>query len=257
VVIAPAKSTQHWYDRAGNPRHGATLREARKEGLLVSVSTVLKCWPADSLKQWLDGQLILAAATTPRLPNETDEAFVERVRVYAGEESKAAADVGTRRHELVERWLNGDRQFLKDDETAFPPDPDIPYIQPYLRWYEDNVERTLAAEQVIVNPKLGYAGKLDSKFLLRDGRTAVADLKNRKRTAVYATDAAQLSGYNEVAQADTTISIILGTTEPSILVKEWTPEERAEAWENFLLCLEIWKRSKAYWPERVKPMEAT
>lgn len=238
------KTSQHWYDLDARPHHGADLREARKHGYLPSVTSVLKCWPSDNLTRWKNEQMILAAITTPRLENEPDDCFVDRIMACADEESRNARDVGSRRHDLIEQFNKG--------AGVMGENPDLPFIQPYLEWFDQNVKRVMLAEEVIVHPAMGYGGKLDLLAELKDGSVAVIDPKNRKTLREYSTDCAQLAAYREPLNADRCISIILGTQRPEILVKEWTPSEAREGWIDFELALTMWKRSRQYWPERFR-----
>jgi hypothetical protein len=237
------KSSQHWYTIDGKPRHGATLREARKEGLLVSVTSVLQVWPKGALDRWKQEQVILSCLTTPRLPHESDDAYIARVIECAEAESMAAADVGTRRHDLIERWNKGGE--LKDETPE-----EMRFIEPYIDWFNENVDHVIQVERVVVNEVLGYAGKLDLLCELKDGRRAVVDVKNRRTPRIYGTDAQQMEAYSMPVMANATVSVILGTAEPVALVRDWTPAERHVAWANFQLCLSMWKASKNYYPEK-------
>jgi hypothetical protein len=236
------RNSQHWYTIDGATRHGVDLRVARRERLLPSVTSVLKVWPSEALTRWKQEQVIMSAITTPRLPCEADDAFIARVMTFADEEARAAADVGTRRHDLLE--------LIDKGALIAGENPDLRFIQPYIKWFDENVERVLLSAEVVTHPAMGYAGKLDSFYQLKDGRAAVVDAKNRKNPRAYESDAMQLAAYGEIIHADTCISVVLGTQEPSILVREWTPHERHTAWHNFSLALEVWKRSRNYWPER-------
>lgn len=240
----------HWYDRLGNPHHGAHLKEARANGYLPSVTTVLgQCWPKAGLDKWKQEQVILACLTTPRLPHEPDDAYVARILACADAEGMAAADVGTRRHKIIEDWLNG--------EGLHADSWDLPFIEPFIKWYNGVSYSTLANEKVVANPAMGYAGKLDiySEFVL--GEEMVIDIKNRKRLITYETDAAQLAAYawalRESGMTVTgCVSVILGTQEPGILVNHWSVEEEDRGWEDFKCALALWKRSRNYYPERAQ-----
>lgn len=242
-------STDHWYTTDARPAYGATLREARKAGLLPSVTTILKVWPKSALDRWKQEQIILSCLTTPRLPGEPDDAYVNRIITCAEAESRAAADVGSRRHDWMEQWNQGIAIRELDCKE------DWPFLQPYIEWFSRNVDHTIQAETIVVNKELGYAGKLDLLCRLKDGRTAVVDAKNRKTVRAYETDCQQLEAYRVPVMADTTISVVLGTQEPGILVREWNAGERFDGWANFQLCLSLWKAAKQYWPERHKPAE--
>jgi hypothetical protein len=240
------RSSQHWYDpKTLEARHGADLREAKKFGYLPSVTTVLKILPQDNLAKWKAEQVCIAAFSTPRLPDEPDATFIARVMAFADEEARNAADVGTRRHDIIERFNCG--------ETIYPGNPDLPFIQPYIEWWGAKVRRVISCEQVVANLQMGYAGKLDILCEMEDGSVAVVDIKNRKRTGTYPNDLAQLAAYQSaVGDADRSISVVLGTQSPSILVKEWSEAETEDGWETFTLCLALWKKVKNYWPERAQ-----
>ena len=70
----------HWYDKNGNPAYeiigangkqrNTTLRDAKKLGLLPSVTTVIGAVAKPGLNRWLQEQAILAALTLPRLEGE-------------------------------------------------------------------------------------------------------------------------------------------------------------------------------------------
>jgi hypothetical protein len=239
--------SDHWYDQSGKPHHGAHLKEARANGYLPSVTTVLQCWPRGALDNWKQEQIILSCLTTPRLPNEGDDAYIARVIQCAEAEGRAAADVGTRRHKIIEGWLESG-ELIVDSW-------DMPFIQPFVDWYTRVMYSTLASERAVVHLPMGYAGKLDIFCNLVDGRDVVIDIKNRKRLSTYETDAAQLASYAMALRqsgvtVDGCISVILGTQEPGVHVKYWSLEDEAGGWEDFKCALALWKRSRNYWPEK-------
>ena len=251
-------SATHWYYRSGqrcaeiigkttgSPRK-PTIRDARELGLLPGVTGIIKLYPNDSLQRWKRSQDILAAVTTPRHPNETDEFFVSRVLAAADEECRAASDIGTRRHKLVEKY------HIRPDTTELRTLTDWPFIEPYIKWFCANVKQAHKAESVAINLDHGYAGTMDLLCTLKDQRVAVVDLKNRKNVNTYSTDAMQLAAYRRAVGADVGISVVLGTEKPEILVKEWTRAEDELAWRNFELCLSLWKNANSYHPDLWKP----
>lgn len=252
------KESSHFYSLDGQPRYEvlarngamrpATLADARKNNWLPSVTTISKLWPADGLRNWLREQDILAAITTPRLPGDTDESFIKSVLLSADEEAARAAEKGTRRHGICEAFHNqAGPDWLVDYQQE-----DLRFCQPYIDWFNENVEQVINSEFVVVHQQLGYAGRVDLHCRLKDGRTAIIDLKNRKKPAVFPQDGIQLAAYCETFRSSGPvphgISIVLGTTEPSILIKEWDMEEHLHAFDNFNLCREMWFRSKNYRP---------
>lgn len=112
-----AAESQHWYARDGSPayevegktgKRPATLRDARKLGLVPSVTTIIKCASAPALELWKAKQVMLAAMTLPRLPGESDESFCERVMRDSKEEAKKAAERGTAIHAAIQGYFEGE-----------------------------------------------------------------------------------------------------------------------------------------------------
>ena len=121
IVTAPAKppevESSHWYSRAGVPCHQMTtktgglrptdLRDAKRLGLVPSVTTVLSVLAKGALTTWMVRQGILAALALPRLPGESDSEFHARIMVDSRAQGKAAAEEGTRIHDACEAGMNG------------------------------------------------------------------------------------------------------------------------------------------------------
>ena len=118
TIIARSAESVHWY-RAdnGKPQYTVqakdgkdrptTLRDARKMNLVPSVTTVMKVAAKPGLDVWKNEQLLLAALTLPRAPDESEKDFIARVVADSKETAKRAAERGTRVHESIERWYGG------------------------------------------------------------------------------------------------------------------------------------------------------
>lgn len=113
----PAESG-HWYSRDGvlvETVMGARgqdvrpdIRHARKLGLAPGCTTIIKLQDREALTQWRERQVLMAALTLPRLPDETDESFVDRVLADAKEQAINAAAKGTEIHARIEREINSE-----------------------------------------------------------------------------------------------------------------------------------------------------
>ena len=92
MSLIQRKSDAHWYTRDGEPMHTVpyadkkrkdrkptTLADARKLGLLPSVTTVLKVVAKPGLESWKLEQAIMASLTLPRKKDEPTEDFAKRV----------------------------------------------------------------------------------------------------------------------------------------------------------------------------------
>lgn len=113
--MAIASESTHWYDRDGNPRYtivgangkerNTTLRDARTQGYVPSVTTIIRCAAAPALEKWKRNQVLLAALTLPRMPDESEADWLARVEQDWQEQGKAAAERGTAIHAAIERAI--------------------------------------------------------------------------------------------------------------------------------------------------------
>jgi len=118
------KESSHWYDRAGKPcytvigKNGkerpTTLRDARKLGLLPSVTTIIYQAASPGLQRWKDEQLLMACLTTDRLPDETESEYIDRIIKDSKEQSEKAKERGTYIHAVVQSGFE-DKPLTKDD----------------------------------------------------------------------------------------------------------------------------------------------
>ena len=107
----------HWYDKNGNPAYeiigangkqrNTTLRDAKKLGLLPSVTTVIGAVAKPGLNRWLQEQAILAALTLPRLEGEKESDWLSRVLNDSKAQGKDAAARGTAIHNIIESFFDG------------------------------------------------------------------------------------------------------------------------------------------------------
>ena len=108
----------HWYTESGEPaytveradgkgRRNTTLRDAKKLGLLPSVTTILNVASKPGLQTWLQNQAILAALTLPRKENESEEDYLARVVNDSKAQGREAADRGTYIHGVLESFFEG------------------------------------------------------------------------------------------------------------------------------------------------------
>ena len=103
-----ASESNHWYTRDGIPRYtvmgkngkerNTTLRDARTENLVPSVTTVLTVMAKPALIQWLQKQVLMAALTLPVdavvQPEDAEDVLVELSGQVAGELLLELLDVG-------------------------------------------------------------------------------------------------------------------------------------------------------------------
>ena len=153
-------------------------------------------------------------------------------------ERDAAAALGSQVHRLVEeRILTG--------PLAYVPPEARPYIDSFVRWVSQRNPSFEAAEAVVVNRTIGYAGTLDALALI-DGRMTVIDWKTG---SVWPDAALQLTAYAHAEQmllpdggavsmpsVEAAMVVALGPDGPREVYVNPGPEN----WAVFLAAKEVW-----------------
>jgi hypothetical protein len=254
VEITPRPSEHgHWYDRAGKPVYevrgkngqlrAPTLRDAREMGLVPGVSSILSLEAKPMLERWKIEQALMSAITLPRLPEESDDAFILRAQEDSQQQAKKAAARGTEIHALVQGVFEGQSYPL---ECA-------PFVKPTMSWIaqryglEDwHAEKSFASVA-------GYGGKSD---LTSPTRLAVVDLKCKEfgedkqaKDLAYPEHCMQLVAYGDgfgFREFDC-LNVFISTSVPGLIrVREWDDWEIEEAREAFGLLLRLWKLRRRY-----------
>jgi hypothetical protein len=255
ALIATAQAeNSHYYTRLGQPVHG-TLREARKVNALPSVTNGMSILAKPGLIFYLQETAILSAISLPKEENEIESDFVKRVVLDTRKEVEAAAERGTYTHSLCEILAEGgDRP--ADLRKGFEP-----HWKSLKSWFS-KVHKIHLSEQVLVNEKVGYAGRVDliAEIVATDGpRVEVIDFKTRKfkkdkkgnsKADSYSTDLYQLAAYCFAHFDEPTWcrNVYIEPVTGQISEKEWSPEEVEAAFEVFKAICVIWQAEKKYNP---------
>lgn len=277
----------HWYRPDGEPLHrvaasngeprSTTLRDARKLGLLPSVTNVLGVINKPELVEWKMTQAVLAALTLPRLESEGEDAFAKRVVEDAQSRVRSAMDFGSAFHA-------GAEQVAKTLEVD-PAGPYAAWLRLHRDWFQANCVRVVWTERVLVNAELGYAGTADLLIehqahgltlvdyktqgarvlpngVLPDGRRG-GPLGERSlpewKPRVYRSWCQQLAAYRRaIGKPMACLSVIVNSTEPAAPVEHlWTEEELQAGWESFEAALVIWRNEKGYDPRSLRTATAS
>lgn len=251
-MIVKLKESSHWYTVGGEPRFNATLREARKENLLPSVTSVIKSIANPQLERWKQEQCILAAISTERSHDEPDLEFARRIATEAERKSSEAAEVGTILHGLIARKLDGEfiSLYEYDDKISsmfFAVD----------EWIESQGFSRCQAETSFASVD-GYAGTIDciADDVIIDWKTQ--GTRPGEKYRAYHEWCMQLAAYGAVFYDMPTIpdagypprrcmNVIVSTTEPGRLdVHEWKREEIVNGFETFKIALALWRAIKKF-----------
>jgi hypothetical protein len=258
--MAHIAESQHWYGRDGSPIYEVPsadgkkmvtpdIRHARKVGLVPGFTAVGNILAKPQLAKWKEDQMMLAALTLPRLPNEPDEAFLKRVREDAKAHSKERAEEGTEIHKAIEQFLRGEAYDTRwhghvvgvlKKLQELPPDMVGDFkTKPSL---EGKTERDLFFDEHIMQLACYRRG-----LGARAARTAHKFLCE--------TTFAHPSGYGGrvdvhgviIGPQSPLVSIMISVSEPgNVMCKVWTEEEAERGLAMFDHALALWKLKNRY-----------
>lgn len=259
---AEKAETGHWYDQSGRPCYqqrtakgalrGTDLRDARKQFLVPSVTTVLSVLAKPALETWKVKQGILAALTLPRDPAESDDAYLARVLEDSKQQAKAAAEEGTRIHDACECAIKG-----------------LPYPDKY-QWHVKGALQRLddlfpgvndwVAEASFAHES-GYGGKVDlhspSTGITCDYKST--DERSGSTKRFHWDQHYQLGAYQDGLKLPRSecANIFVSRTEPgTVFSHKWTADDIEAGARIFHCALGLWKCLKAYDPSFTREQRA-
>lgn len=148
-----------------------TLADARKMGLLYSVTKVCDVVRSPALEIWKLQNALLAALTLPRLEGEEMDAFAHRVVEDMNEQSRKAKGFGSLLHLGIERYLAAGSLV---DWTCRE------HLHLVRDWLKEHCEQVHASEIIVGDPALGVAGKLDLDCTLKQYGRCIVDFKTQR-----------------------------------------------------------------------------
>jgi hypothetical protein len=241
-----AQESGHWYTRDGIPRYtvigkngkerNTTLRDARTESLVPSVTTVLNVMAKPALIQWLQKQVLMAALTLPRIYGESEEEWMARIMVDSKEQGRKAADDGTAIHASIQGFYEGTVSTQHEEHVkATVAALDAAFgQQPWI------AERAFGHSH-------GFGGKCDlhSKF----GVGIVADVKTKEfsdpdKIDLYDDHLMQLAAYRVglgIPGARCANVFVSRSVPGLVVVKEWEEKDLKRGWAMFCSLLKFFQ----------------
>jgi hypothetical protein len=242
IVKEYASEAGHWYTRDGVPQYTVeskegkerptTLRDARRMDLVPSVTTILNVAAKPGLIAWMQRQILMAALTLPRMEDESEEVFLERILHDSKEQGKRAADAGTDIHAQIQSFYE-DKPTPSSD-TVMATDRILYQTFGDQKWV---CERSFAHD-------LGFGGKVD---LIGDD--VVVDIKTKDFTdpnsvEPYDEHLMQLAAYRVglgMHKARCANVFVSRTVPGLVTAHEWTETDLKRGWTMFAALLSFWQ----------------
>ena len=238
----------HWYDREGSPAYtiigangkerNTTLRDAKKEGLVPSVTTVLNIVAKPSLENWKINKALEASIELQQGEQESNDDFIYRCKTAQRDIGQSAAAQGTKIHALIEKGFEGKSKNKSYKAVRKILDKNFPGEE----WI---AEDSFCSE-------LGYGGKIDlysKSGIFVDFKTKEAlDGKDPSRL-VFDEHGMQLSAYAQGCgfNKPERVSIFVDRQKTDLALGYiWDKESHIKHIEMFNSLLTYWKLVKNY-----------
>lgn len=246
----------HWVPKKdGSGNRPTTLSDARKLGLLPSVTTILKVLAKPALQDWITRQAVMAVVTAPDMPGEAIDAKISRILESEQQqhaEAQAAADLGTKLHAALDNFFQGNE--IPEDLRPWL----MPAVAEIVRY-----GKVISTELPLVGE--GFAGTTD---LLLDAPECewLFDFKSTKKLptkGAWTEHVLQLSAYaaartrmSEAASPTSkpirTANIYISTVDQGLFVVcEHDPWQDAYL-NGFVPLMQHWQWTNRYWPSGKK-----
>lgn len=248
MIATRASESNHWYAKNGDPVYtvkgangqlrSTTLRDARKMGLVPSVTTVLKSAASPGLEAWKLYQMMLAAMTLPRASDESEESFIARVQADSKEQGRKAAERGSEVHAALEGFFETRQVTSSFSDHVLKTEYHLIDQFGDLDW----------APEKSFGHALGFGGKVDLHARNADG--VVIDFKTKEFTSDqvekvqgYDEHLMQLAAYRVGLDLPNArcANVFVSVTEPGlVVVREWDQAELKRGWAMFEALLNYW-----------------
>ena len=245
----------HFYAKDGKPRHEATLREARKEVLYPSVTTIDKdIFKNDFLERWKMNQLVIAASENPRQPHQNAQQYSQHIYDLSMEKSRTAIEFGKELHDAMEKYPEPPANSLL-----------VPWFEKFGVWWSGKGIEPVSRECTLLDHDLGIAGRTDLIGKIADLRFVAdwktqdvkMDDKGRKKPAFYDSWPRQLAFYagcdakatGQWPNLPTCISLIIDSNpDGGLYEKVWSNDEILDAYHTFVTGAWLWFDKRGYFP---------
>jgi hypothetical protein len=246
IVKEKISESGHWYTKEGTPAYttigktgerATTLRDARKLGLLPSVSTIIGMLSKAGLDTWKQQQVLLAALTLPRMEGEEESVWLSRVMQDSKATGREAAERGTAIHAIIQGYF---------EQMYMPEKP--AYVDKVVQALETQYGSQLWLSERSFGHPLGYGGKCDlmakkvfgTGGIVIDFKTKETDLE---KVDVYFEHQMQLAAYREglgIGNAQAAIVFVNAKTNQVKLI-EVSEEDLQKGWACFEHLLRVYQ----------------
>lgn len=245
-----ASESQHWYARDGSPQYEvpavkggmrpATLRDARKIGLVPSVTTIIRMAAAPGLERWKQEQVLHAALTLPKIEGETETAYLARIWQDSREQGRKAAERGTAIHAAIQGHYEGEA----------PHEEYWPHVKGCAEALKEHFGVDSWIAEKSFSHRMGFGGKTDLH-----ATNEVVDVKTKEfgpddKIIGYDEHKMQLAAYRfglGMPEARCGNAFVSVNNPGLVRIVEYSQAELVDAWIMFASLLTFWQHKTGHY----------
>jgi len=240
----------HYYDKKGNTAYtvigangkerSTTIRDARKQKLLPSVTGVTGIIAKPMLTRWITQETLKTSLEIHQRDDESADEYIKRIMAISKDTSGKAARRGTEIHDKLENYFT--------DGDIDEADADI--IVPCKDLIQSEFGDITWVPEASFGHKLGYGGKVDlysPQGVIIDFKTKAKDELNSK--LLYFDYCVQLAAYRTGLDLPSAkcYNLVISTTKPGTLyLHEWEEADLRRGMRMFKLMLAYWQLTNNY-----------
>lgn len=269
----------HWYTLDGqaahtqatktkgakSPTRSTTISDAKRLGLLPSVSAYTRMLSAPHLERYKMLEVAKACYACPAAGGESYDDYARHILEKSSKDGSGAADVGTKVHAALDLYVTsgeGSPDIQCQDGSVVPAEA---FVLPAIAKIKALGLRITSTESILVNPAYGYAGTTDMVFTHKN-LCGILDFKTKRtkqdepvisgdthamqiaayHAAYWGADDGEPIGLNAVGY-----NVYISTTEIGrVDVVEYSRDELLEGWQAFKSCLQLYRYIKKFDPRK-------
>ena len=263
-----AAHTQPTKTKGAKPTRPTTIADAKRLGLLPSVSAYTRMLAAPYLERYKMLEVAKACYNCPPAGGENYDDYARHIIEKSGKDGSGAAEVGTAVHAALDLFFtdreayNGCADIQCQDGNVVPADS---FVLPAMARINGMGLEVKSTESILVNAAYGYAGTTDMIFTKVE-KCGILDFKTKRTKEGEPvisgdTHAMQIAAYHAaywgaddgepIGVNATGYNVYISTTEIGrVDVVEYSRDELLEGWSAFKSCCTLYRYIKKFDPRK-------
>lgn len=263
-----AAHTQATKTKGAKPTRSTTLADAKRIGLLPSVSAYTRMLAAPYLERYKMLEVAKACYACPPSGGESYDDYAKHILEKSGKDGSGAAQVGTQVHAAIDLYFTDPEHYMACPDIVCQDGREVTadsFVLPAIAKIDGLGLEVKSTESILVNAAYGYAGTTDMIFTHKN-LCGILDFKTKRthegepvisgdthamqiaayHAAYWGADDGDAIGVNAVGY-----NVYISTTEIGrVDVVQYSRDELLEGWQAFKSCCTLYRYIKKFDPRK-------